>query len=127
MNRKRAGIAIALVFLFTNLSVQTASGEPSLVGVWQAISVDMSFAEGRIPPERMEEAGREFISTNAPSFDLNSDGTARVFGGTLQCDGRWSIENDIVLVECPENYIRLGFDGRTLTSLPDRTFVFERQ
>lgn len=103
------------------------SGESDLVGIWKATSVNMSFAQGRIPAEKMDEAAKMFMAENAPAFDLNSDGSARVFGGNIKCNGVWSVENDIVNVECPDNYIKLERSGNQLTTLPDKTFTFERQ
>lgn len=98
-----------------------------LVGVWRATSADMSFAEGRIPPDKMDEVMREILETQAPAFDINSDGTARVFGGGTTCNGSWSEENNIVNIKCPGSFVKLERNGDRLTTLPDRTFTFELQ
>jgi hypothetical protein len=112
-----------LVLLLTG-----CSGKSELVGFWKATSVDMSFAEGRIPPEKMEFAAEMALKEDAPSFDLNSDGSARVFGGGRPaCSGSWSVENNIVNVECSSSFLKLERKGSKLTTLPDRTFTFEKQ
>jgi len=107
---------------------KTGNGSYSnLVGIWKATSVDMSFAEGRIPPEKMNEARQAMLEESAPAFDINLDGTARVFGGGIKCNGGWSVKNNIVNIKCPDNFIKLELSGGRLTTLPDRTFTFERQ
>lgn len=103
------------------------SAESDLVGIWMATSVDMSFAQGRIPPENMDEARRDILENNAPAYDLNADGTARVFGGSKKCNGRWSIQNNLITIKCPDVFLKLEKNGNKLTTLPDRTFTFERQ
>ena len=113
--------------LLVSIGTTACSTENSLVGIWKATSVDMSFAEGRIPPEKMEEAKASILRDRTPAFDLNSDGTARVFGGGKKCNGKWSVQDNIVSVECTNDFIRLEKNGNRLTTLPDRTFTFERQ
>jgi hypothetical protein len=103
------------------------SSESDVVGIWKATSIDMSFAQGRIPPEKMEEAAQMMLREKAPVFDLNSDGSARVFGGGAKCSGTWSVEENVVNVNCPKRFIQLERNGKQLTTLPDRTFTFERQ
>ena len=103
------------------------SAENELVGVWKATAADMSFADGRIPADQMDEVMQVYLEENAPAFDLNSDGTARVFGGGHPCNGTWTSNENIVEVQCPGSFIQLERNANTLTTLPDRTFTFERQ
>lgn len=117
-----------LISLFSVLIVSVAcSAENDFVGVWEAVSVDMSFAEGQIPADQMDEAMQMILDENAPAFDLNADGTARVFGGSTRCNGKWSVDENIINVECPDDFIMLEINGNQLITLPDRTFTFERQ
>jgi hypothetical protein len=115
------------VLIGTLAAIAACSAENDYVGVWKATSVDMSFAEGKIPPEKLDEAMQAIIEQNAPAFDLNADGSARVFGGGVKCDGSWSAEANILNVQCTDKFIKLEINGDQLTTLPDRTFTFERQ
>jgi len=115
------------IIIFIAACLAGCSNESDLVGIWKATSADMSFAEGRTPSERMDEAMRAFLEESAPAFDLNSDGTARIFGGGIKCDGSWSVDENIITVECPSRFVKLERNGNQLTTLPDRTFTFERQ
>ena len=116
-----ASVILISVFIFG------CSSESEFVGIWKATSADMSFAKGIIPPEKMDEAMQDMLTTRAPAFDLNADGTARVFGGGVKCSGTWSVDNNILNVKCPDNFIKLEINGSKITTLPDRTFTFERQ
>ncbi len=111
--------SLAVLLLFFIL-ISGCGQDDGLVGVWKATSASM---EGQIPPEVLQT----FLKEKAPSFDLNSDKSARIFGLQMNYDGNWKIDNKIVHVECPQKYLKLEFNGRTLTTLPDRTFTFERQ
>ncbi|WDE00338.1 hypothetical protein [Thalassomonas actiniarum] len=119
-------LPIVITILVTVL-LASCSNEGDLVGVWKASSADMSFAEGRIPPEKMEKAMQKFLRESASAFDLNLDGTARIFSGNIKCNGSWSVNKNIVNVRCPDSFIKLEKNGKKLTTLPDRTFTFERQ
>lgn len=105
------------------------SGESEYTGVWKATSVDMSFAEGKIPPENMDAARAEILGQHGPAFDLNSDGSARVFGGGVKCSGTWFLKENVLHVECPNDngYLMLEIAENKLITLPDRTFTLERQ
>ena len=121
-------IVTGIVLFATVGTSGCSSAENDLVGIWKATSVDMSFAEGRIPADKMDEAAREMIEKSAPAFDLNSDGTARVFGGVSKCSGTWSVQGNIVNVRCTDDsIIQLEKTGKKLVTLPDRTFTFEVQ
>lgn len=98
-----------------------------LVGVWKAVSVDMPFAEGKIPREEWDDLANYVLQNYAPGFDLNSDGGARIFGGGGECNGTWSFKENIVSIQCPDSFVDLEKSGNQLINLPDRTFTFERQ
>ena len=53
-------------------------------GVWKAVSINMSFAKGKIPRENWDDAANYMLQNNAPAFDLNSDGSARIFGSGVE-------------------------------------------
>ncbi len=116
--------SLAALLLFFIL-ISGCGQDNGLVGVWKATSAVMEGAP--------QEAIQAFLRDKAPAFDLNSDKTAHIFGGETigggrtSCDGSWKIENEIVKVKCPQHYLELEFNGRTLTTLPDKTFTFERQ
>lgn len=104
------------------------NSKSELVGVWQAVSVDMSFAEGKIPREEWDDAANYMLQNNAPGFELNSDGSARKFdvvGG--ECNGIWSFKENIVSIQCPGSFLKLEKSGNQLITLPDRSFTLERQ
>ena len=103
------------------------NSKSELVGVWKAVSVDMSFAEGKIPRENWDDAANYMLQNNAPGFDLNSDGGARIFGGGGECNGTWSFKENIVSIQCPGSFLKLEKSGNQLTTLPDRSFTLERQ
>jgi len=115
------------VLIGTLAACAACSAENDYVGVWKVTSVNMSFAEGQLSPEQMDRATQIIIEESAPAFDLNSDGAARIFGGGMKCDGRWSVEENILNVRCPDEFIKLEINGDQLTTLPDRAFTFERQ
>jgi hypothetical protein len=94
-----------------------------LFGFWKTTSIDNSFAEGRPFPDRMDES----LNNIAPSFDLNSDESARIFIGGNRCTGTWKLYNNIVDVECPGYLIQLERKGETLITLPNREFILEKQ
>lgn len=125
ISRLRSTAYIGSIILVILSSASYA--ESRFVGVWKAIDVDMSFAEGKIPPELMNDAKQDILRNRAPAFDLNADGSARVFGGGVKCDGQWSIENQTILVKCSDQYIRLLIWEQYLVTLPDKTFLFSRQ
>ncbi len=120
-------LLLITVCVFITACLAGCNSESDLIGIWKATSADMSFAVGRIPPEKMEEAMQMMLKERAPAFDLNSDGTARVFGGGKKCSGTWSVDKNIVNVSCPNKFIKLERNGNQLTTLPTRTFTFERQ
>lgn len=121
--RSAAYIGSAVLVILSSASF----AESRFVGVWKAIDVDMSFAKGKIPAERMNDAKEDILRNKAPAFDLNSDGSARVFGGGVKCDGQWSVEDQTIHVKCPNKYIRLLIWEQFLVTLPDRTFLFSKQ
>ena len=108
------------IVLLMLVCIAGCSQDSELVGVWKATSTNIG--DG-VPPEAVQK----FMEKNAPAFDLNSDKSARVFSGGITCDGHWSVRDEIVHVECPDDYIKLEINGNTLITLPDRSFIFERQ
>lgn len=103
------------------------NSKSELVGVWQAVSVDMSFAEGKIPRKEWDDAANYMLqNNNAPAFDLNSDGSARIFGRG-ECNGIWSFKENIVSIQCPGSFLKLEKSGNQLITLPNRSFTLERQ
>lgn len=127
MRRIFLATIVAGLFLSGCSAKRDPAAERELIGSWKATSVDMSFAEGKIPEDKMGEAERAVLEENAPAFDLNTDGSARVFGGFPPCNGRWSLTKNILKVTCPNSFIRLERVGNRLTTLPDKTFTFTRQ
>ena len=115
--------------LYASNNYTECNGESQFVGLWKATSMDMSFAKGRIPSEELDEAMHEMLTTNAPVFDLSADGTAQVFGGGVMNSGSWSVDEDknIIDVKCSDSYMKLEINGAKITTLPDRTYTFERQ
>jgi len=114
------------VILIT-LFLAGCSGENDLVGTWKATTVDMKFAKGRIPPGKMKGLEEKMLRENSPRFELNADKSARVHGGGINCKGSWSVKDNIISVQCPNKFIKLEKNRNQLTTLPDRTFTFERQ
>ena len=98
-----------------------------LVGTWKAVSVDMSFAEGKIPRENWNDAANYMLQNNAPGFKLNSNGSAGIFDGDGECNGTWSFKGNIVSIQCPSSSLKLEKSGNQLITLPDRSFTLERQ
>lgn len=116
------------VALVLTLMLVGQSYANELAGVWRATSVDMSFAAGRIAPENIEDARQFFLKEKAPGFDLNANGTAQIFRpGGDSCSGSWSIESNIVTIKCSNSFMRLEKKDDKLTSLPDRSFTFEKR
>ncbi len=90
------------------------------VGTWKAVSADMG---DKVPPE----VTRRFLKENPLSFELKSVGSARIIEGDKTLRGVWTADGSVVEIDCPGKFLKLHYDGRTLTTLPDKTFVFERQ
>ena len=115
-------------FVIFSVILVGCNSKSELVGVYKAVSVDMSFAEGKIPREEWNDAANYMLQNDAPAFDLNSDGSARKFGGgDRECNGTWSFKENIVSIQCPDGFLKLEKSGNQLITLPDRTFTFERQ
>lgn len=117
-----------LVLIFVAV-LAACDSRSAVVGSWRATSVDMSFAAGKIPPEKMEETGREFLRANAPRFELRADGRATISGGGARsdCEGTWTETTTSVDVQCADHSMQLEKVGTKLVTLPDRTFSFELQ
>lgn len=103
------------------------NSKSEFVGVWKAVAADMSFAEGKIPREEWDDTANYMLQNNAPAFDLNSDGSARIFGGGVECNGTWSFKEKIISIQCPDSFLKLEKSGNQLITLPNQSFTLERQ
>ena len=106
---------------------KTIPAHRNLVGSWKVTFVDLSFAVGKIPSEKMGEAKRHLEEIVAPAFTLKPDGSALVTDSSTNSIGNWFVENNSVHIETSGKFLKLEINGDTLTTLPDRTFTFIRR
>ena len=106
----RTNMIWLISFVIFCVILVACNSKSELVGVWYG-------KEGFSP----------LLGDITPAFNLNSDGSARIFQYGVEYNGTWSFKENIVIIQYSGKFLKLEKSGNQLTTLPNRSFTFERR
>lgn len=118
------------VLTMTWLEQSGVGGDNDYCGIWRVVAVNRF---SRVPAEtgsaEFQRTTQQWMEHSPLQLWLNPNHTAHVVGGGDDWTGHWHI-SEAGLVRIEDRYgrfLELAHEGRTLTTLPEKTFVFERE